>query len=114
MDGGQTVVRVTSEDGPRTAVLTAAGMIGLTGANSAGLGVCVNALSMLRHSPDRRMVLGVPVAHVEAADERDQEDAEANGDGREQGIYGTTAGGDKRAPLPAVPGKATRAEASAI
>ena len=59
MDGGQAVLRATGEDGLQTAVLTAAGMIGLTGANSAGLGVCVNALSMLRHSP-----AGLPVAFV--------------------------------------------------
>jgi len=59
MDGGQTVLRATDADGLQTVVLTAAGMIGLTGCNSAGLGVCVNALSMLRHSPD-----GLPVAFV--------------------------------------------------
>jgi hypothetical protein len=34
-------------------------MIGLTGCNSDGLGVCVNTLSMLHHSPD-----GLPVAFV--------------------------------------------------
>jgi hypothetical protein len=34
-------------------------MIGLTGCNSDGLGVCVNTLSMLRHSAD-----GLPVAFV--------------------------------------------------
>jgi isopenicillin-N N-acyltransferase-like protein len=59
MDGGQSVVRSTAPDGSRTVVLTAAGMIGLTGCNSDGLGVCVNTLSMLRHSDE-----GVPVAFV--------------------------------------------------
>jgi hypothetical protein len=59
MDGGQTILRSTAPDGSRTVVLTAAGMIGLTGCNSDGVGVCVNTLSMLRHSPD-----GLPVAFV--------------------------------------------------
>jgi hypothetical protein len=59
MDGGQTVLRSTAPDGSQTVVLTAAGMIGLTGCNSDGLGVCVNTLSMLNHSPD-----GLPVAFV--------------------------------------------------
>ena len=39
--------------------LTAAGMIGLTGVNAAGLGVCVNTLPMLNHSR-----AGLPVAFV--------------------------------------------------
>jgi isopenicillin-N N-acyltransferase like protein len=59
MDGGQTLLRVSGPDGGRTIVLTAAGMIGLTGCNSDGLGVCVNTLSMLRHSD-----AGLPVAFV--------------------------------------------------
>src|SRR5438034_663001 len=59
MDGGQTILRSTAPDGTRTVVLTAAGMIGLTGCSSAGVGVCVNTLSMLNHSPD-----GLPVAFV--------------------------------------------------
>ena len=59
MDGGQTVLRSTAPDGGQTVVLTAAGMIGLTGCNSDGLGVCVNTLSMLNHSAD-----GLPVAFV--------------------------------------------------
>ena len=53
MDGGQAVLRSTTPDGGQTVVLTAAGMIGLTGCSSDGLGVCVNTLSMLNHSPDR-------------------------------------------------------------
>ena len=56
MDGAQAVLRLDGEGGAG-AVLTAAGMIGLTGVNAAGLGVCVNTLSMLRHSRD-----GLPVA----------------------------------------------------
>ena len=59
MDGGQTILRSTAADGGETVVLTAAGMIGLTGCNSDGLGVCVNTLSMLSHSAD-----GLPVAFV--------------------------------------------------
>jgi isopenicillin-N N-acyltransferase like protein len=57
MDGSQAVIRHRSADGAETLVLTAAGMVGLTGVNSAGVGVCVNALSMLRHAAD-----GLPVA----------------------------------------------------
>ncbi len=59
MDGGQVLLRIRPEAGPDALVLSAAGMIGLCGANAAGLGVCVNALSMLRHSPT-----GLPVAFV--------------------------------------------------
>lgn len=59
MDGSQVVLRLSGPDMPDTAVLSAAGLIGLTGANAAGLGVCVNTLLMLNH--DRR---GLPVAFV--------------------------------------------------
>ena len=59
MDGGQTILRSTAPDGSRSVVLTAAGLIGLTGCNSDGVGVCVNTLSMLNHSPE-----GLPVAFV--------------------------------------------------
>ena len=59
MDGGQTILRSTTPDASETVVLTAAGMIGLTGCNSDGLGVCVNTLSMLNHSSK-----GLPVAFV--------------------------------------------------
>ena len=58
MDGGQAVLHVRGEDGHEQAVLTAAGMVGLTGASSAA-GVCVNALVMLNRSP-----FGLPVAFV--------------------------------------------------
>jgi hypothetical protein len=59
MDGAQAVVRYDDGAGGGGAVLTAAGMIGLTGVSSAGLGVCVNTLAMLNHSRD-----GLPVAFV--------------------------------------------------
>jgi isopenicillin-N N-acyltransferase like protein len=59
MDGAQTVLRYDDGAGAGGAVLTAAGMIGLTGVSSAGLGVCVNTLAMLNHSGD-----GLPVAFV--------------------------------------------------
>jgi isopenicillin-N N-acyltransferase-like protein len=58
MDGAQAVLRLGA-GAASGAVLTAAGMIGLTGVNAAGLGVCVNTLAMLRHSPE-----GLPVAFV--------------------------------------------------
>src|SRR5579862_248626 len=59
MDGDQAVLRLAPADGPAQLVLTAAGMIGLTGVNADGLGVCVNALTMLGHSSS-----GLPVAFV--------------------------------------------------
>jgi isopenicillin-N N-acyltransferase-like protein len=59
MDGGQITLRLHDPGGAETVVLSAAGMIGTTGANDAGVGVCVNALSMLRHDAD-----GLPVAFV--------------------------------------------------
>jgi predicted choloylglycine hydrolase len=59
MDGSQFILRSTFADGSVSAVLSSAGLIGLCGSNSHGLGICVNALSMLNHSPD-----GLPVAFV--------------------------------------------------
>ena len=59
MDGAQAVLRIDDGEHGAGAVLTAAGMIGLTGVNAAGVGVCVNTLAMLRHSGD-----GLPVAFV--------------------------------------------------
>ena len=56
MDGAQAVVHHHTPSGDAL-VLTAAGMIGLTGVNSDGVGVCVNTLAMLHHSAD-----GLPVA----------------------------------------------------
>jgi len=58
MDGAQAILRVDGAAGP-SVVLTAAGMIGLTGVNASGVGVCVNTLAMLRHSD-----AGLPVAFV--------------------------------------------------
>jgi isopenicillin-N N-acyltransferase-like protein len=58
MDGAQAIVRWRDGDAGGTA-LTAAGMVGLTGVNAAGVGVCVNTLAMLSHSSD-----GLPVAFV--------------------------------------------------
>jgi hypothetical protein len=59
MDGAQAILRYDDGAGDGGAVLTAAGMIGLTGVSSAGLGVCVNTLAMLNHSR-----AGLPVAFV--------------------------------------------------
>jgi hypothetical protein len=56
MDGAQAVVHHHTPSS-EALVLTAAGMIGLTGVNSDGVGVCVNTLAMLHHSSD-----GLPVA----------------------------------------------------
>lgn len=59
MDGSQLVLRLRPDDGPEQLVLTAAGMLGLTGVNDAGVAVCVNTLGMLRTDPH-----GLPVAAV--------------------------------------------------
>jgi isopenicillin-N N-acyltransferase like protein len=59
MDGAQAILRYGDGAGRGGTVLTAAGMIGLTGVSSAGLGVCVNTLAMLNHSRE-----GLPVAFV--------------------------------------------------
>lgn len=59
MDSEQTLLRIAPPDGEPQLVLSAAGMIGLAGAGAAGLGVCVNALTMLGHSTS-----GLPVAFV--------------------------------------------------
>ena len=60
MDGFQTLLTVQSAETGLTAhVLTVAGMIGLCGVNSAGLGLCVNTLSDLSSRLD-----GLPVAFV--------------------------------------------------
>lgn len=57
MEGSQVVLRVRPEAGPEALVLSSAGMIGLTGINAAGVGVCVNTLGMLHHN-----CAGLPVA----------------------------------------------------
>jgi isopenicillin-N N-acyltransferase like protein len=59
MDGAQAILRWDDGEGGAGVTLTAAGMIGLTGVNAAGLGVCVNTLTMLNHSR-----AGLPVAFV--------------------------------------------------
>ncbi|RYF59491.1 MAG: 6-aminopenicillanic acid acyl-transferase [Comamonadaceae bacterium] len=57
MSGSQVVLRIRPEAGPEALALSSAGMIGLTGINDAGVGVCVNTLGMLRHNS-----AGLPVA----------------------------------------------------
>ncbi len=57
MNGSQVVLRLAGPDMPQTIVLSAAGLIGLTGANDAGLAVGVNTLLMLHHARN-----GLPVA----------------------------------------------------
>jgi len=57
MDGSQVILRLGGDDLPQTIILSAAGMIGLTGANNAGVAVGVNTLLMLRHKTN-----GLPVA----------------------------------------------------
>ena len=58
-NGFQVVLRLTPDDGLPVTVLSMAGCLGLTGANDAGVGVCVNTLPMLRHRAS-----GLPVAAV--------------------------------------------------
>jgi isopenicillin-N N-acyltransferase like protein len=57
MDGAQVALRLGGPDMPQTIVLSAAGLIGLTGANAAGVAIGVNTLLMLDHAAD-----GLPVA----------------------------------------------------
>jgi isopenicillin-N N-acyltransferase like protein len=59
MDGSQVVLRIQAPGQPEALVLSAAGLLGLTGVNRAGLGICVNTLLMLQHSRS-----GLPVAAV--------------------------------------------------
>lgn len=59
-DGTQVVVIHEEQGAPTQAVFTAAGMIGLMGVNSAGVGVCVNNLDVLPASRS-----GVPVTFIE-------------------------------------------------
>jgi predicted choloylglycine hydrolase len=55
-DGTQIVLAVEPDHGPSQRLLSAAGMLGLTGANSAGVGVVVNNLNQLPSSAS-----GLPV-----------------------------------------------------
>ena len=59
MDGGQVALRLHPDDHPGQVMLTRAGMVGLCGANDAGLAVMVNTLDQLPVDRD-----GVPVAFV--------------------------------------------------
>ncbi len=59
LDGSQLLLHLETRAGSESMVLTAAGMIGLTGIARHGLGVCVNTMPMLTHSP-----AGLPVAFV--------------------------------------------------
>lgn len=58
-DGTQVALRLRPDDGPAAVVFSAAGMVGLNGANAAGVGVVVNSLAQLPSSRD-----GLPVAFV--------------------------------------------------
>jgi predicted choloylglycine hydrolase len=58
-DGTQTLLHIEQEHGLVALVFTAAGLIGTCGLNSAGVGLCVNTLTQLRHSSS-----GLPVAFV--------------------------------------------------
>ena len=58
-DGAQALLRLEENDGGESVVFTSAGMVGLMGVTSRGLGVCVNTLSQLAVSPH-----GLPVACV--------------------------------------------------
>jgi len=58
-DGTQVVLRLVPDDGPPLALLSYAGMIGLTGCNAAGIGVVLNNIDDLVDSPT-----GLPVAFV--------------------------------------------------
>jgi isopenicillin-N N-acyltransferase like protein len=59
LDGGQALISTAINGGPRTTVMTICGMIGLCGANEAGVGVAVNTLWQLPSAAD-----GLPVACV--------------------------------------------------
>lgn len=59
-DGSQTLLHVRHEEGDLEAlVFTAAGLLGLTGLNSNGVGICCNTLGQLSHARE-----GLPVAFV--------------------------------------------------
>ncbi len=59
MDGAQVALQLRPDAAPRQVLLTRAGMVGLCGANDAGLAVMVNTLDQLPTDRD-----GVPVAFV--------------------------------------------------
>tara|TARA_R110002049_G_scaffold203654_1_gene374208 strand:+ start:2257 stop:3333 length:1077 start_codon:yes stop_codon:yes gene_type:complete len=74
MEGSQVALRLGGADMAQTIVLSAAGMIGLTGANAAGLAIGVNTLLMLHHAS-----AGLPVAFAmrHALGARDSKAAQA-------------------------------------
>lgn len=72
MAGSQVVLRVDAPGEPEALVLSSAGMVGLTGVNAHGVGVCVNTLLMLRHD-----CAGLPVAAVVRAALRSSTAADA-------------------------------------
>ena len=51
MDGSQVILHLGGPNLPETLLLSAAGLIGLTGMNRDGVAICVNTLLMLRHQP---------------------------------------------------------------
>jgi hypothetical protein len=51
MDGSQVILHLGGPDMPEALLLSAAGLIGLTGMNRDGVAICVNTLLMLRHQP---------------------------------------------------------------
>ena len=59
MDGTQVALRLAPDDGPEQVLLSRAGVLGLCGANAAGVGLVVNALDQLPVAMD-----GLPVAFV--------------------------------------------------
>lgn len=59
MDGTQVALRLAPDDGPEQVLLSRAGVLGLCGANDAGVGLVVNALDQLPVAMD-----GLPVAFV--------------------------------------------------
>ena len=59
MDTTQVALRLQPSEGPAQVLLSRAGMVGLCGANEAGVGVVVNTLDTLPSSAD-----GLPVAFV--------------------------------------------------
>lgn len=74
-DGSQMLLHVVpADDRPDALVLTAAGLIATTGLNSAGVGLCMNALFQLDNEPH-----GLPVAFVirGALERRSREEAVA-------------------------------------
>lgn len=104
MDTTQVVLRLRPSDGPQQVLLSRAGMVGLCGANDAGIGLVVNTLDTLPSAVD-----GLPVAFVlrSIAEQRSLDDIDtwvrsvrhasgqaytvASADG---GIAGYEAGGD--------------------